>query len=537
MDTSGSVSTAARQLAQALLDGLQLNESVNKYELLQFLHSQGVDGISVRDVNKILYYLEKAGSVRRSTDSLPKWSWSGTVGYLPEADGVEAEPMPTFTAGKEAPPLRQWQREALDAWKRAKCCGVVQAVTGTGKTRVGIEAAKAEIGEGGVVLILVPSLTLLRQWYDLLTPVFGEDAIGMRGDGYSDDFRESSVIVSTPQSALSGLHFSGKGLLIADECHRYGAESWGRALNPRFKKRLGLSATFERGDEGDKRLVTYFGGPPVFNIEYDRAIREGIVCPFLLAFVGVNLGEMEMSRYREHEEACGKARGKLIDVHGLPKEPFAEFMRAVVAASKFGGEGRVQRTAWRYLSNFTKKRDILADSSAKLARLDSLDAAVAASNGTLVFTQTKAAALSATAQFVNRGHSAAAIFGELRSDDREQILESFREGDIAIVAAPRVLDEGVDVPDADLAIVVSASSGRRQMIQRMGRVLRLKDGKLAKFVILYAVGTSEDPALGAHEGFTSIAGVVARASEIFGPEASPSEICRFLAGADSAPVC
>ena len=70
------------------------------------------------------------------------------------------------------------------------------------------------------------------------------------------------------------------------------------------------------------------------------------------------------------------------------------------------------------------------------------------------------------------------------------------------VTAPQVLDEGVDVPAADLAVILAASRSRRQMIQRMGRVLRRKpDGRVAHLIIVYAAGTVEDPALGAHDGF------------------------------------
>jgi superfamily II DNA or RNA helicase len=71
-----------------------------------------------------------------------------------------------------------------------------------------------------------------------------------------------------------------------------------------------------------------------------------------------------------------------------------------------------------------------------------------------------------------------------------------------VLVAPRVLDEGVDVPAADLAVIAGASRSRRQVVQRMGRVLRKKpDGRLARFVVLFAQGTIEDPAFGAHEAF------------------------------------
>ena len=71
-----------------------------------------------------------------------------------------------------------------------------------------------------------------------------------------------------------------------------------------------------------------------------------------------------------------------------------------------------------------------------------------------------------------------------------------------MISAPQVLDEGIDVPAADLAIILAASRSRRQMIQRMGRVLRRKpDGRRAQFVVVSVDGTVEDPALGAHATF------------------------------------
>ena len=86
------------------------------------------------------------------------------------------------------------------------------------------------------------------------------------------------------------------------------------------------------------------------------------------------------------------------------------------------------------------------------------------------------------------------ITGNTPRSARESILDRLRTGNLDAVAAPRVLDEGVDVPNANLGVVVSASRTRRQMIQRMGRVLRRKDfGTGARFVILFAADTMEDP--------------------------------------------
>lgn len=85
---------------------------------------------------------------------------------------------------------------------------------------------------------------------------------------------------------------------------------------------------------------------------------------------------------------------------------------------------------------------------------------------------------------------------------RTEKLRSFGQGKLKVIAAPRILDEGIDVPEAEIAVVVSASQSRRQMIQRMGRVIRKKeDGRGARMIMMYVEGTSEDPNLGAHEAF------------------------------------
>lgn len=82
------------------------------------------------------------------------------------------------------------------------------------------------------------------------------------------------------------------------------------------------------------------------------------------------------------------------------------------------------------------------------------------------------------------------------------MLSRFAAGALNVVSAPQILDEGVDVPAADTAVILAASRSRRQMIQRMGRILRPKpDGRSAHFVVVFVEGTIEDPALGAHERF------------------------------------
>ena len=161
-----------------------------------------------------------------------------------------------------------------------------------------------------------------------------------------------------------------------------------------------------------------------------------------------------------------------------------------------------------------ERRRLLADTPAKDAALALVAPAIGAADRTLVFTQSIAASERAGQVLAGCGLRAAVMHSMLARRRAAEALRRFAEGEVDVLAAPRALDEGIDVPAADLAIIAAASRSRRQMIQRMGRVLRKKsDGRRARFAVLFVEGTVEDPRLGAHEAFLDeIAGVADRVS-------------------------
>ena len=176
----------------------------------------------------------------------------------------------------------------------------------------------------------------------------------------------------------------------------------------------------------------------------------------------------------------------------MPLEPFGDFLAAVayLAERDAGDDGRAAR---EYLDAFSKRRQIVAQSTGKYELLGSLAPAIKDAEGALVFTETVRAANHA----INRldPHVAVELItGTTARRQRREILDDLRVRALDAVAAPRVLDEGIDVPDANLGVVMSASRTRRQMIQRMGRILRRKrSGVAARFVIMFAKDTLEDP--------------------------------------------
>ncbi len=84
-----------------------------------------------------------------------------------------------------------------------------------------------------------------------------------------------------------------------------------------------------------------------------------------------------------------------------------------------------------------------------------------------------------------------AITHQTPREEREEILDGFKAGRYLRVVTSQVLDEGVNVPDASLAVILSGTGSGRQFIQRLGRVLRKKGGKQAKLVELVSMGTAE----------------------------------------------
>ena len=151
------------------------------------------------------------------------------------------------------------------------------------------------------------------------------------------------------------------------------------------------------------------------------------------------------------------------------------------------------------------------------------------SNGTLFFTQTIAGAEAICNELKQVDISAATIHSGLKPQERYSAFLGFHEKRIQALTAARVLDEGVDVPEADLAVIVSASKTRRQMIQRMGRVIRVKaDGRKARFVFVYVANTSEDPSNGAHDEFWNEVLSVATSSEHFDLPNDSRKLTDFL---------
>ena len=418
-------------------------------------------------------------------------------------------------AGLDALDLRDWQAAALAAWSFSGR-GVVEAVTGSGKTRLALAAVRLVVERGGVVLVLVPTLGLQDQWVRELRPVVPDGRVGRLGGGRADDLDRHAVLVATPQSA-AGLPIEpphgAPGLLVADEAHRFGAATWAEALKPGFSLRLALTATFEREDDGVVDVLSPYFGEVVHRYGYADAARDGTIAPFDVTLVGVPLTSSERERHDALDARVRRLTGGLVTGGGLPREPRALIaaLSAIVGdADRTGRDGPQVRAAREYLSVVRERRAVAAGAARKPDVVAALAPALA-EHRTLVFTDTVEQAEAVVAVLRRGGAPASTVHGELDDRQRRSRLARFGRGELVALAAPRVLDEGVDLPDADVALALSAFRTRRHLVQRLGRVLRLKaDGRGAHLVLLHASGTLEDPARGGHHGFLAQVDGVAR---------------------------
>jgi len=431
--------------------------------------------------------------------------------------------------------LRPWQIEALQAWKTKGYVGVVEAVTGAGKTHVALSAMLNHLRMGWKVVVVVPSVALQEQWYKKIIEIINLGLENhyrvnqMGGSKKSDGDFDILIAVSNSASKYLLLPAGERGLLITDECHRYGCKTWSRVLEPEFERRLGLTATYDRMDSGLEDFLDPYFNAVCYSLTYKQALDEDVIANFKIAFIGVEFDDEESKAYEETDELCRKLRSKLINQYGVPAEPFGKFMKEVSAKMKGGNEdNEVRKIARRYMSNFNNRRKLVANAKQKMECLRNLVPSFEAAERSIIFAQTKEAAEQAVEILVEENLNAKVLDATMSIKDRKAVFADFENGEEDIVAAPMLLDEGIDVPSADLAIILASSRSSRQMIQRMGRVLRKKeDGRLARVAIIYVKGTMEDPEQGAHEVFIDKIRDVATDEVTFYAE-DYEEICYYL---------
>ena len=329
-------------------------------------------------------------------------------------------------ASEVNPHLWQWQAEAIDAWHQNDCRGVVEAVTGAGKTMLGLTALFEALRMGVRTLVLVPTAELQNQWVARIHLVVPDAVVGTLGNGRHDSLSDCDVLVSIINSAAarSLLADHQSGLLIADECHRYAAPSFVEALSERFEYRLGLTATYTRPDKAhEDRLDPYFGGV-IHRLWYDRALADRVIAPFDIALVGVPLSKHEQATYETLTSAISKLGSGLRARLNLQDAPIGQLMRA---AQRLAGQKHSQAPecimARKYLDSVSRRLALLANAKAKLTLLDGLSPVFEQSAGALVFAETIDGSTRAGEVLSGCGHRVEVVSSEAKPAERRGALQ------------------------------------------------------------------------------------------------------------------
>jgi superfamily II DNA or RNA helicase len=363
--------------------------------------------------------------------------------------------------------LRPYQHAALLAWRRAGRRGVVALPTGAGKTHVAL-AAIAQTRTP--CLVLVPTRALLAQWLAALASVY-DGPIGRFGDG---DRVLAPLTVATFAGAYRHMAVIGDrfGMLVVDEAHHFGTGAFDEALEMSIAPvRLGLTAMPPSPGPVATRLATLVG-PPVYELGVaDLAGRW--LAPLERVTLRLSLDDDERREYDALVTVYREAVRLFMGSHlGASWE---DFLREASRTD----EGRRGIAAWRRaarLLSFPRcKREALATLLARHR-----------DQRTLVFVAHKE-----TAYEVAREHLIMPLTSEIGRDERQATLERFRNGELRALVSAQVLNEGIDVPEAEVGIVVAGRMGEREHVQRVGRLLRPGPGKRALLYELVVAQSGE----------------------------------------------
>jgi superfamily II DNA or RNA helicase len=381
-------------------------------------------------------------------------------------------------------PPRQWQTDALDLWMKEKR-GVLSVVTGAGKTAFALLAfdrLRATVPDLRLVVV-VPTLALLDQWIVALTADLGlpsADVAAFSGESKTRSPRTANVmVINTARSLAANVANQRDCLFVVDECHRAGSPENAKALENTAGYRLGLSATPVRDfDDGFERWVEPALGSIIYEYGYAEALADGVIAPLTLHNFHFSLTEQEQERYDMLSTKIGRRWAQVDD-------PYEDVIL---------------------------KRLLLQRSSVSIESSRRLVATVAVAERYpargIVFHERIDAANKIASLLDKRGQRVAVYHSKLAPTIRRRNLELFRFGQVTKLVTCRALDEGLNVPDAEIAIIGASTRSTRQRIQRLGRVVRPAPDKEAAVVCtLYATEPERESLLAEEEQLEELASI------------------------------
>lgn len=378
---------------------------------------------------------------------------------------LDLVPCPVFSSNLE---LRDYQEDALHAWLEAGKKGVIVLPTGAGKTIIALKAISL-LSEP--TLICVPTLDLIDQWQSQISKEF-KIKVGVYGGGTHE--LEPITVATYDTAYLRAEELGNKfAFVIFDEVHHLPAPGYMNIAEMLVAPhRMGLTATYEREDGLHSELNRLVGGK-IFELAIDELVGEHLA-DFVVEKIVVDLTPEEK---KEYEKEYKIYLDYLATSNTSSKYPIS-FRKLVLRSGRNprAREALLARHHARVIAlNASSKMDVLKDILEKHV-----------GDRILIFTEYNDLVYTISRKFL-----IPSITHKTPKSERVENLDKFRRGDYNIIVTSKVLDEGVDVPEARVGVILSGTGSKREFVQRLGRILRKKENKSAVLYEIITKSTSE----------------------------------------------
>ena len=355
------------------------------------------------------------------------------------------------------------QKKALNSWAKQGFVGSVIAGTGFGKSRVGVLAVEHALKDGGNALILVPTVQLQDQF-------IGEfDKWGVSTD---------NVEILCYQSAykLKGEEYD---IVVCDEVHLGLSPEYRKFFKYNmYNKLLCMTATPPEEDEYRELLEKI--APAAYKITLDKCVQLGIVSPYNISCVPVTLTVDEQKEYKKANNSFVQWKYQL--------GQFNAFESAQMIMADNNATAGDKQKAIMFYRAIRMRKQIVDFAENKIKKFKEIYK-TNTSKRILVFS----GANDFTDKLCNSiTPNALSYHSKKTKKQKELALESFKNGSINVLCSTKALNQGFDVPDANMGIICGITSKSLSMIQRVGRLIRFKEGKVGEIIILYVADSQEE---------------------------------------------
>jgi len=352
--------------------------------------------------------------------------------------------------------FKKWQSKAYQLWKHSGYRGTIKSATGTGKTFVALKVLEQHPNES--ILIVVPTIALQNQWCQEIVDngILEREDIGII-NGTSHKFKKVTIAVVNSIRNRKGLKFD---ILILDEIHRMFSKENVKFIKTGFYAYImGLSATPERSDSH----LIYMYAPVIYEYKRKTAIKDKMLSKYTVMFHGVKLDDIDALNYKTNQNYIEGMKAKVnFNTKNYMDFPYPLRMAFSKRKSMIDNYKNKQSEAVNIVKHNPKSKIIIFTERIQTAN-----------------------------EIYEMIDNCAIYHSNIDSDIRTQALEDFASGEVKVLITVKSLDEGLNVPDCNMGIIVSGTKVQRQIIQRIGRILRQRKGKHATLIFIYLKDTVE----------------------------------------------